>query len=126
MLDMDTLVAIVTALATPHEPLVTGAQIMAYCDAAQPPIDYQGGPGRVRAQFEDADNAEAGAGHRLQKFKTSNTWQAAPNAWCLMAHLTAGRQWASQHGWLLVPWEASTGLWSWATAGDPLTTPTVV
>ena len=120
------LVEIVCNLATPHQPVVTSEQVISHCNAQQPPIEYAGGAGWQYGEFEEADTEEARGHHRLHKFKTSRDRRGAPNAWCRHQDLEAARPWASQHGWLLVPWNATRRRWEWESADDPLTTPVVV
>lgn len=115
----DVLVEVVTQLATPSIPLVEAADIIAYCNANA--IDIQGTGSRKYGDFWDADVAEGAGSHRLQKFKRSATQQAR-NAWCLSSNLVAARQWASQNGWLLVPWNRTEQNWMFELAGPAATT----
>jgi hypothetical protein len=115
----DLLVEIVTQLATPSIPLVEAATIISYC--SHNGIDLQGTGSANYAAFWDADLAEGAGEHRLQKFKRGKTRQAR-NAWCQFSDLTAGRVWASQNGWLLVPWNRTEQNWMFEFTGPADTT----
>lgn len=119
LLTDDLLVAIVTKLATPSQPLVEATTIIAYCE--QNAIDIQGGGTAKYAAFWSADLGEAKGDHRLQKFKRSPTAQAR-NAWSLTSNLDQARSWAASNGWLLVPWSTAEENWMFKFSGPSATT----
>ncbi len=121
LLTADLLAEIVTQLATAVRPLVKATQIIAHCK--EHTIDMQGAGSSNYAAFWDADLGEAAAQHRLQKFKRGPTAQSR-NAWCLSSGLAAGRIWATNNGWCLVPWSSTNGNWMFLQCGPSATTPT--
>ena len=113
-LNADTLVSIVHLLATAANPVVTGEDIMAWCNANA--VDYGAAATPLNGCFWDADLAEARRQHRLQKFKQGRQ-QNAPVGWALVETCAEAKTWARHNGWLVVPWVCDN--WDWANSYPP-------
>jgi hypothetical protein len=108
----DNLVQAVTAL-TPATgcPIVTSAQIKAWCLAQNPIVEIGvNQAGRANRHFEDADHGEAAGLGRLAKFK-NGFGQSDDVGWCLIEDLARCAE--CNQAWRQLPFNPATQRWDW-------------